>query len=148
MKLSSQTKSLLYATIKKAVDKYICGNDGNVVTDIHLQANPVSGDLLIFDDDDNLLAEASIDEWVACEDDNFEQETIKSLTTILTQMNKEGVFDRLAILKPYSFVLIDEEKETLAELLLIDDDTLVINDELLKGLDEELNQFLKDLLEK
>ena len=35
------------------------------------------------------------------------------------------------------------------ELLLIDDeDTLLLNDEFLKGLDEELDAFLKDLLEK
>ncbi|GAE16949.1 hypothetical protein JCM6292_3463 [Bacteroides pyogenes JCM 6292] len=52
------------------------------------------------------------------------------------------------ILKPYSFVLVDEEKETVAELLLIDDDTLLLNDELLKGLDKELDNFLKELLEK
>ena len=31
---------------------------------------------------------------------------------------------------------------------LMDDDTLMISDELLKGLDEELDSFLKDLLEK
>ena len=30
----------------------------------------------------------------------------------------------------------------------MDDDTLLLNDELLKGLDEELDTFLKDLLEK
>ena len=29
--------------------------------------------------------------------------------------------------------LTDEEKETVAELLLIDDDTILVNDELLKG---------------
>lgn len=52
-------------------------------------------------------------------------------------------------MKPYSFVLVDDDKETVAELLLIDDeDTLFLNDELLKGLDEELDSFLKDLLEK
>ena len=51
-------------------------------------------------------------------------------------------------LKTYSFVLVDEEKETVAELLLIDDDTILVNDELLKGLDKELDDFLKDLLEK
>ena len=39
-------------------------------------------------------------------------------------------------------------KETIAELLLLDDDTLLVNEELLKGLDEELDAFLKDLLEK
>jgi hypothetical protein len=51
-------------------------------------------------------------------------------------------------MKPYSFVLVDEDKETIAELLLLDDDTLLVNEELLKGLDEELDAFLKDLLEK
>ena len=43
---------------------------------------------------------------------------------------------------------MDDGKETVAELLLMDEDTLMVNDELLKGLDEELNAFLKDLLEK
>ena len=33
-------------------------------------------------------------------------------------------------------------------LLVDDEDTLLLNDELLKGLDEELDAFLKDLLEK
>ncbi len=52
-------------------------------------------------------------------------------------------------MKPYSFVLVDEDRETVTELLLIDEeDTLLLNDELLKGLDEELDAFLKDLLEK
>ena len=63
-------------------------------------------------------------------------------------MKNGGDFDRLTILKPYSFVLVDEEKETVAELLLMDDDTLLVNEELLKGLDEELDSFLKELLEK
>lgn len=45
-------------------------------------------------------------------------------------------------MKPYSFVLVDEDRETVAELLLVDDeDTLLLNDELLKGLDEELDAF-------
>ena len=43
----------------------------------------------------------------------------------------------------------DRDRETVTELLLIDEeDTLLLNDELLKGLDEELDAFLKDLLEK
>ena len=45
-------------------------------------------------------------------------------------------------------MLVDEDKETISELLLVDDDTLLVNDELLKGLDKELDDFLKDLLEK
>ena len=51
-------------------------------------------------------------------------------------------------MKPFSFVLVDEDKETISDLLLVDDDTLLVNDELLKGLDKELDDFLKNLLEK
>ena len=64
------------------------------------------------------------------------------------QHENEGKFDKLTILKPFSFVLVDDDKETIAELLLMDDDTLLVNEELLKGLDEELDSFLKELLEK
>jgi hypothetical protein len=42
---------------------------------------------------------------------------------------------------------VDDEKETVAELLLVDDDTLMLSSELLEGLDEELDDFLKKLLE-
>ena len=63
-------------------------------------------------------------------------------------MKEEGVFNKLTILMPYSFVLVDEEKETISDLLLMDDDTMFIDDELLKGLDEELDSFIEDLLEK
>jgi hypothetical protein len=45
-------------------------------------------------------------------------------------------------------VLVDDDKETIAELLLLDDDTLLVDNELLEGLDKELDDFLKELLEK
>ena len=71
------------------------------------------------------------------------------LRSELTVLKDEGLLDKLCLLKPFSFVLVDDEKETVAELLLVDDEeTLLLNEELLKGLDEELDAFLKDLLEK
>ena len=67
----------------------------------------------------------------------------------MTALKEQGLLDKLSLMKPYSFVLVDDEKETVADLLLMDDnETLFLNDELLKGLDEELDAFLKDLLEK
>lgn len=149
MKLSQSSITLLQDTIKKAISKYATvGEEQTYVTDIHLQPNQNSGELSIFDDDDEELACTTIEEWIAYESDDFYKNTESLLTTVLNQMNTEGCFDKLNILKPYSFVLVDEDKETVAELLLMDDDTLLVNDELLKGLDEELDNFLKDLLEK
>ena len=47
---------------------------------------------------------------------------------------------------PYSFVLVDEERETITDLLLVDDDTLLMKKGLMTGLDEELNRFIEELL--
>ena len=139
MKLSQSSLALLEDTLKKAIGKYTCGCEQTIVTDIHLQPNQNSGELSIFDDEDEELANTSIEEWMTYE---------RILSSLLCNMKNEGKFDKLTILKPFSFVLVDDDRETIAELLLMDDDTLLVNEELLKGLDEELDSFLKELLEK
>ncbi len=135
-------------SIKKAIGRYTCPCEQTVVTDIHLQPNQNSGELSVFDDEDEELVNVTIEEWMTYDGDDFYEHVEQILTTLLCRMKSEGAFDKMTILKPFSFVLVDEEKETLAELLLMDDDTLMVNNELLKGLDEELDAFLKHLLEK
>ena len=83
-----------------------------------------------------------IEEWATYEGDDFLESVEPSLRNILCRMKDAGDFDKVTILKPYSFVLVDEEKETIAELLLVDDDTILVNDELLKGLDKEGGELL------
>lgn len=148
MKLSSSSQSLIESAIKEAVSQYGCGCEPTTVTDLHLQPDQASGRLYIYDDDDRELAETMVSEWSSYEADDFLSRAESALRGVLNRLKEEGCFDKLTIIKPYSFVLVDEEKETVAELLLMDDDTLLVNDELLKGLDKELDDFLKELLER
>ena len=148
MKLSTSSHTLVVSCIQKALDKYVSGN-AQVITDIHLQADMESGQLVVSDDDDIVLAEQQIPEWESANPENFYTDVEIALKRVLNQLREEGALENVKILKPYSFVLEDSTKETVAELLMMDDEeTLFLNDELLKGLDEELNTFLKDLLEK
>ena len=101
-----------------------------------MQPKQDSGELVIFNDDDEELSRTIIEEWVDYSEDDFYTIVERILRGEINALKDTGVLDKLAIMKPYSFVLIDEE------------DTLLLNDELLKGLDEELDAFLKDLLEK
>ena len=148
MKLSTSSHTLVVSCIQKALDKYVSGN-AQVITDIHMQADMESGQLVISDDDDAVLAEQQVPEWESANPENFYTDVEIALKRVLNQLREEGTLESVKILKPYSFVLEDSTKETVAELLMMDDEeTLFLNDELLKGLDEELNTFLKDLLEK
>lgn len=149
MKMSEQSRASIVSALKTALCQYASEGDETVVTDIHLQPNSESGELIIFDDDDQELSRTIINEWVEYESDDFYTVVEPILRAEVEALKESGKLEKLCLMKPYSFVLVDEDKETVAELLLVDeDDTLLLNDELLKGLDEELDAFLKDLLER
>lgn len=149
MKMSEQSRASIVSALKTALCRYTSEGDETVVTDIHLQPSSESGELIIFDDDDQELSRTIINEWVEYESDDFYTVVEPILRAEVEALKESGKLEKLCLMKPYSFVLVDEDKETVAELLLVDeDDTLLLNDELLKGLDEELDAFLKDLLER
>lgn len=149
MKMSEQSRASIVSALKTALCRYTSEGDETVVTDIHLQPNSESGELIIFDDDDQELSRTIINEWVEYESDDFYTVVEPILRAEVEALKESGKLEKLCLMKPYSFVLVDEDKETVAELLLVDeDDTMLLNDELLKGLDEELDAFLKDLLER
>ena len=57
--------------------------------------------------------------------------------------------EEMSILKPFSVVLIDEDHETLQDLVLIDnEETLVLDNKMIDGLTDDLDDFLKHLLEE
>jgi len=147
MKLNDSSKKNIREAVKKALAHFKADSEMDMVTDIHLQPSQADASLIIYDDDDHELAHTSIEDWAAYDGDDFDEEVQSALTAILEELKAQKAFVHISIMKPYSFVQVDEHKETVAELLLIDDDTLLVNDELLKGLDDELNAFLKDLLE-
>lgn len=148
MKLSTLSHTSIASAVQKALQKYTSA-EAVSITDVYLQPHMKSGELVIFNDDDEILSTVVVEEWREANPENFYSDCEVILKKILNHLvGEEGALP-LSIVKPYSFVLVDEEKETLAELLLVDEEeTLFLNDELLKGLDEELNAFLKDLLEK
>ena len=52
MKLSQQSQAIIESAIQKAINKYTCGCEQTIVTDIHIQPNQNSGELFIYDDED------------------------------------------------------------------------------------------------
>ncbi len=144
MKATAQTIQQIERALKKVAAKYPANREEFIMTDIHLQVKADSGELLAFNDDDEELTRCVIEQWI----DNNDEDFYETVAEILKQciQNQRNVLGELSILKPYSFVLVDEEKETVSELYLFDDDTLILDGGLLKGLDEELDDFLKKLL--
>lgn len=146
MKATELTLQQISRTIGKVADKFPATEEAVLLTDIHMRVNQETGEFVAFDDDDNEITRSVIEQWIGNTDKDF-RSSIVSVIRKGIELQKD-IVDNMSIIKPYSFVLEDEDKEPIAELYVVDDDTIIIYPELMSGLDEELDEFLKDLLGK
>lgn len=147
MELTASSAALINEALRKISELYSGEEDQLLSTDFYFQPLREKGKLLVFDDNDETIASIDIAEWKEYAPEDFYDKVTEQLLTAIETANTDGELERLAVWMPYSFVLVDKERETIADLLLVDDDTLLVKKGLMTGLDEELNNFLKDLLE-
>ena len=144
MKASEQTVQQIERAIRKISQKFPFSEDSSILTDIHLRVVQESGEILAYDDDDEEITRCVIEEWIDNKDDDFYADITQILQQVIKKMSK--TVDNLGIMKPYSFVLEDDETEIVAELYVADDDTIIINGELMEGLDKDLDSFFSELM--
>jgi hypothetical protein len=144
MHINEQTQQMIDRAIRKIADKFPASQEADIMTDIHIRVTQESGELMAFDDDDNEITRCVIEQWIDNKDDDFYNEVAEVLRKRL-EKNRQTI-DAMSILKPFSFVLEDDDKESVGELYLADDETVIISSELMEGLDDDLDNFLADLL--
>ncbi len=143
MELTEQTCKLIERALVIAAAKFPPETEPLPLTDIYIQVKQDGGELLIFDDEDRELTRCVIEEWIGNTSETFYNEVQELLHQVLARC--KVVTEHFNIIRPYSFVLENEEREALAELYVADDDTIVIGGDLLAGLDADLNSFWEDL---
>lgn len=144
MKASEQTTQQIERFLKKIAQKFPLNEETSLVTDIHVRVSQESGEMVAFDDDDKEITRCVVEQWIENNDEDFYESVHDILTTTFASMSK--TLDSLGILKPYSFVLENDEKEGIAELYLADDDTIIIGKDLMEGLDTDLDSFFDSLM--
>ena len=146
MKASEQTVQQSDRAIRKIADKFPPSEEATLLTDIHLRVNQDTGELLAYDDDDEEINRCVIDEWIDNKSDHFYQEIVPVIRKRIEQLSE--ITDHMSILKPYSFVLENDDKENIAELYVVDDDTVIIGSDLMEDLDKDLDNFIEKLLKE
>jgi hypothetical protein len=144
MKTTEQTIQQIERALRKTAEKYPPSEEASQMTDIHVRVAQDSGELLTFDDDDHELTRCVVEQWIDNKDDDF-YETVATVLRRCIEKQKT-VLENLSILKPYSFVLEDDDCETVQELYVVDDDIALIDPVSMESLDGDLDEFLENLL--
>ena len=145
MKTTELTIQQIERAIRKIADKLPPSEEANVMTDIHFRVTQETGELMAFDDNDEELNRCIIEDWIDNKDDDFFQQIPSVFRKCLDKMR--DTVENMSILKPFSFVLENDDKESVAELYLVDDETVIIDPDLMQGLNEDLDDFFKKLFD-
>lgn len=144
MNFTEQTQQQLERALRKLAEKFPAEKEADMLTDIHYRVSQDTGEVTIVDDDDCELTRCVVEEWIENKDDDFYE---KITPVIRHSISKNPqLADNLSVLKPYAFVLEDDDHDAVAELYVVDGDTVIMDPDLMEGLDKDLDDFLEKLL--
>ena len=146
MKATEQTQQQIERFVRKIAQKFPPSEEASTLTDIHVRVIQDSGEMLAFDDDDTEITRCVVEQWIDNTDEDFYDKVLLILRNQFKRLHK--IIDDFGILKPYSLLLENDDKEHMGELYLADDDTIIVSGELMEGLDKELDDFFNDLMKK
>lgn len=146
MRANEQTQQQTERFIRKVIQKFPAGDDNALLTDIHVRVSQDSGEMLAFDDEEQEITRCVVDQWIENKDEDFFDKVTELLREELKRASEQ--VDAMGIMKPFSFVLEDDDSETIAELYLADDDTVIIGGELMEDLDQDLDAFFEELIKE
>ena len=144
MNTSEQTFQQIERAIRKIADKFPVKEEASLMTDIHIRVTQETGEMVVYNDEDTEITRCVIEKWINNADDNFYDQIASVIRKCL--MKHKDTIEQMSILKPFSFVLENDDKESVEELYLVDDETVIIDPDLMEGLGEDLDAFLEKLL--
>ena len=144
MNTTELTFQQIERAIRKIADKFPPSEEANVMTDIHFRVTQETGELMAFDDNDEEITRGLVEQWIDNTDDDF----YTAIPPIIRKCieHQKALVENMGIMKPFTFVLENDEKEPLEELYIVDDDLVIIDSDMMQDLDKDLDDFLDNLL--
>ena len=140
--------SVISKTFCRAVEK--ASAEEMSLTDMYVQVKYDEQLFSVFDDTENVLAQATIEEleeWHGANDDeNSNEALIVLLKKVLAQESVDKALHSLDIIPPFSVVLVDGAMEPVADLVTLDDENVYLHDDFWEKMDKELDDFFEELM--
>ena len=117
------------------------------LTDLYIQLNQDKARLIFMDDEDHLLHEVNISDFIKNTDDDFVRKNIaKAFKTVTGKIKDKKAFKGINILSPLSVILVDESFTTMEEFQVTDNDQIILGEELLANWEKDLDDFMEKII--
>lgn len=116
------------------------------IGDIFVQIDFEKGEVSIFSEQEDQLASTIIYNWVKPEYTTPSDMMIRTLNYAIRELELENFWDNDIFVQPLHISLVDKSFNVLEDLYFLDNDMVVLSEPLLKDLDKDLEDFLKNIM--
>lgn len=142
--------SLFDKHLRKALEQIKAQYTSQCTGVIYIQPSPEIAEFSILDEDFKALEKITVHRWAENLENINSQAEIQNvellMKDLLQEARDEGLFKQLNLCLPFRVMLLNEEFENLAELLLIDQEEEPVSENLLEDFNRELKEFYKKLM--
>ncbi len=140
--------STIASVINEAVEK--AKTNAQSLADMYVQVKCDDQIFSVFDDAENLLAQATLDGFGVWYEENggesFTDALISLLRGVLEDESVNQALRSLEPILPFSVVLVDASMDVVADLITFDDENIYLHDEFWAKMDKELDDFFEQLM--
>lgn len=148
MNQQTSLSTYLETLIRESVNLLQTQFASEMLTDLYWQVNLSSGEFVVLNDNQQVLVCASVKEWVS--DDVEKSLSIKEIEKILRdivqKLEAENFLENINVQMPFSILMVDEDMENLCELFFVDEESVPLDNNIIRHIDEELDAFFKELM--
>lgn len=116
------------------------------ISDIFVKVSLDMGEIVLYSDLYDDIGSVIIDSWKRSNNISLSDTVLRIINCAIRELEVEEFWESNTFCTPLNISLIDDNYNVVDELYYLDDDMVVLPEPLLSGYDEELDQFLKELL--
>lgn len=143
-------RNLFDKQFRKAVDQLKSEHPSLCSSVIYVYPSPDTAEFSILNEDFKPLVKITVHRWAQNGENLNCQGEIKNVEILMKDLLQdaldEGVFTKLKTSLPFKVMLVNDDLESQAELLKIEEEEEPLSENLLEDFDRELNNFYKELM--
>ncbi|MDD4431603.1 MAG: hypothetical protein PHF61_09420 [Bacteroidales bacterium] len=144
-------RSLFDKHLRKALEHIKTQYASQCTGVVYIQPSPEIAEFSILNEDFKVLEKITVHRWAENLENINSQAEIQNVELLMKDLLQEaqdqGLFKQLNLCLPFRVMLLNDEFENLAELLLIDQDEEPVSENLLEDFNRELKDFYKKLMD-
>ncbi|HOD27309.1 MAG TPA: hypothetical protein PKO00_08060 [Bacteroidales bacterium] len=143
-------RNLFDKHLRRALEQIKTQHGSQCTGVIYIQPSPEIAEFSILDEDFKVLEKIAVHRWAEDPENINSEAELQNvellMKDLLQEVRDEGLFSQLNLCLPFRVMLLDDEFENLAELLLIDQEEEPVSENLLEDFNRELKEFYKKLM--